>query len=171
MHSILTKTHGVSPENLLLDESAMNTIENARNTLVIMRREAPDQELKLYLVTSEFHCPRSEYIFRNVLDENAVGIEACPAPSGLEDDISDNPSKPMVTDFKVVKTMKDINEWGIFLRLCHEHAIMQVKMRSWLADYGIAKQDPAHFDRALAQILQMVDQARKGNLRLDAPLA
>ena len=95
----------VDPKNLLLDESARNTIENARNTLEIMRKEAPGQEMKLYLVTSEFHSPRSEYIFKNVLDsQNAseVALEAYPAPSGLADDISDDPKKPMVRDFKVV---------------------------------------------------------------------
>ncbi|CAE7394987.1 COMT [Symbiodinium pilosum] len=125
---LIAPPHNVDPKNLLLDESARNTIENARNTLEIMRKEAPGQEMKLYLVTSEFHSPRSEYIFKNVLDsQNAseVALEAYPAPSGLADDISDDPKKPMVRDFKVDKIMKDINEWGIFLRLCHEHTIME----------------------------------------------
>ena len=173
MRSLLVSSpHCINPEKLLLDESALNTIENARNTLAIMRKEAPEQELKLYLVTSEFHCPRSEYIFKNVLDSlNAanVVVEACPAPSGLDDDISDDPKKPMVRDFKVDKIMKDINEWGIFLRLCHEHTIMEVKMRGWLAEYGIPKQDPKHYDRAVTQILDMVEEARQGRLSTAAP--
>ena len=169
---LLAAPHNVNPENLLLDESARNTIENARNTLAIMRKHAPGQELKLHLVTSEFHCPRSEYIFQNVLDAEGaadVAINASPAPSGLHDDISDNPKKPMVTDFKVDKIMKDINDWGIFLRLCHEHTLMEVKMRRWLADYGIAKQDPKHYDRAVAQILAMVEEARQGRFSAAEP--
>ena len=164
---LVASPHIIDPEKLLLDESAWNTIENARNILAIMRKEAPGQELKLCLVTSEFHCPRSEYIFKNVLDFAGaadVAVEAYPAPSGLKDDISEDPRKPIVTDFKVYKTFKDINDWGIFLRLCHEKAIMEMKMRRWLADYGIEKQDPKHYDRALARILEMVEEARDGKL-------
>ena len=93
-----------------------------------------------------------------------VAVEAYPAPSGLKDDISEDPRKPIVTDFKVYKTFKDINDWGIFLRLCHEKAIMEIKMRRWLADYGIERQDPKHYDRALARILEIVEEARDGKL-------
>eukprot|EP00913_Durusdinium_trenchii_P024687 g23174.t1 len=81
--------YSVAPEALLLDESAQNTIEprsetswmvaptvksrasqgkfeNARNTLSIIREHTSgiDSGIKMYLVTSEFHCPRSEFIFR-----------------------------------------------------------------------------------------------------------
>ena len=40
----------------------------------------------------------------------------------------------MLSDFKLHKKMKDINEWGIFTRLCHEQALMTNKMRPWLRE-------------------------------------
>ena len=52
-----------------------------------------------------------------------------------------------------MKLDQDINEWGIFMRLCHENALMVNKMQSWLREYGVEKQNPKHFDRALKQTL------------------
>ena len=70
--------------------------------------------------------------------------------------------KEMLTDFKLYKKMKDINEWGIFMRLCHEHALMVNKMRPWLREYGVEKQNPMHYDRALQQISDLIEGARRG---------
>ncbi|CAK9117812.1 unnamed protein product [Durusdinium trenchii] len=73
--------YSVAPEALLLDESAQNTIENARNTLSIIREHTSgiDSGIKMYLVTSEFHCPRSEFIFRT-----GVGGVRLSGDGGLE---------------------------------------------------------------------------------------
>ena len=70
--------------------------------------------------------------------------------------------KEMLSDFKLYKKMKDINEWGIFMRLCHENALMVNKMRSWLCEYGVEKQNPMHYDRALQQISDLIEGARRG---------
>ena len=168
MKQILSSAqHKVPQKALLLDESAQNTIENARNTLSIIRENAPNvatKDIKLYLVTSEFHCPRSEFIFRNVFEFEGAGdltIEASPAFSGLPDDISNFPEQEMFTGFKFHR-MKDINDWGIFRRLCHEHALMINKMRPELCEYGVEQQNPKHFDSATNQILELIEKARKG---------
>ncbi|CAK9117811.1 unnamed protein product [Durusdinium trenchii] len=169
MKKILSsEPHCIPPDVLLLDELACNTIENARNTLAIIRKHVPTvatADIKVYLVTSDFHCPRSEFIFRNVFEAEGAGdlqLESCPAFSALTDDISESPDKEMLSDFKLHKKMKDINEWGIFTRLCHEQALMTNKMRPWLREYGVEKQDPRHFDRAMEQLADQLDQARKG---------
>ena len=39
------------------------------------------------------------------------------------------------------------------MRLCHENALMVNKMQSWLREYGVEKQNPKHFHRALEQTL------------------
>ena len=54
---------------------------------------------------------------------------------------------PRLTGFKFNR-MKDINEWGIFRRLCHEHALMMNKMTSELSEYGVEQQNPVHFSNA-----------------------
>ena len=118
--------HGLSPEVVLLDEEAKNTIaarcffplklfqkepffqieENARNSLAIIRKHAqPAQPLKVILVTSEFHSPRSECIFRSVLEDVQLEaqLEACPAPGGLHDDISGDPGREVIVDFRKLK--------------------------------------------------------------------
>ncbi|CAK9035520.1 Catechol O-methyltransferase [Durusdinium trenchii] len=159
--------YSVAPEALLLDESAQNTIENARNTLSIIREHTSgiDSGIKMYLVTSEFHCPRSEFIFRNVFEAEGaleVTIEAAAACSGLADDISTAPHQEMLTGFKFNR-MKDINEWGIFRRLCHEHALMMNKMTSELSEYGVEQQNPVHFSNATNQILELIEKARQGH--------
>lgn len=166
MNKILSAApHGVAKEALLLDESAKNTIENARNTLSIIRKHAPGlatKDIKMYLVTSDFHCPRSEFIFRNVFESEGAGdlmIEASAAFSGLPDDISKFPEQEMLTGFNFQR-MKDINDWGIFRRLCHEHALMTNLMGLELREYGVEQQNPQHFDNATNQILDLIEKAQ-----------
>ena len=58
---------GVPPEQIVLEESSKNTIENAEFTLDILNDYNYDE---LYLLTSDFHMKRALSIFNDIVDEN-----------------------------------------------------------------------------------------------------
>eukprot|EP00438_Fugacium_kawagutii_P014885 Skav230764 [mRNA] locus=scaffold4732:30597:37341:+ [translate_table: standard] len=70
MKAILTSSHGIPSEALLLDELAVNTIEPCCSVAWGARQNIFEAE-----------------------GAGALQIEACPAFSGLSDDISDDPAK------------------------------------------------------------------------------
>ncbi len=65
----------VPAQDIILDENAKNTRENALNTQKIIERQFPKQ--KYLLITSAFHLRRSEACFR------AVGLEVTPFSAGF----------------------------------------------------------------------------------------
>ena len=65
MKNYLTE-RGISPERIIMEDKAHNTIENIENTLTLLRTDGfqnePDGYGALAVVTTNFHLPRAEYL-------------------------------------------------------------------------------------------------------------
>lgn len=72
---------------MFLEEESQNTVENALFSLQLLASSKEKHSRRLILVTSEFHMPRSFYIFQAVAAhlglDRALDISMRSAPSGL----------------------------------------------------------------------------------------
>ena len=60
MKAYLTETCGIAPERVLIDESAMTTAENARNTMAILKENGIET---MTIVTSSYHQRRGQTLY------------------------------------------------------------------------------------------------------------
>lgn len=105
LKNILTASpYSIKEDALLLDEKATNTMQNALGTLAKIQETGTKGDLKIYLVTSDWHAPRSELSFRSVFDhcrkegEGEVVIESCPSYSALRNDTAEYPGELLKGD-------------------------------------------------------------------------
>lgn len=73
---------GVNPEQILKEESSKDTVSNAYFTRIEFLE--PNNWKNVILVTSDYHMPRSKYIFEKVLGPD-YQIECVASPSGLSE--------------------------------------------------------------------------------------
>lgn len=148
----LLQNLGVDEADIDVDVEALNTIENARNAIVPMRRRGASIAT---LVTSDFHMPRAAYIFKTVFAAEALDIEVTmdPAPSGLGTGAPRSGRRP-----------SEINEWNFLERVQHETDLMQKRMVSWLLQYGY-RSDPAAVDEVFQGLRNLaVEESMHENL-------
>lgn len=132
---------GIVAADVDVDTKAFNTIENAQNLIqAIIRRGAT----AVTLVTSDFHAPRSAYIFKTVLAAegfHSLCMFVDPAPSGLANGtVRPRQSRP-----------REINEWNFLERIDHETELMQNRMKAWLLEYRYESCE-TNFERALHEL-------------------
>ena len=75
---LLRVCNDIDVDNIIMEEQAKNTIENALNCLSIVKSRGIDI---LFLVTSDFHIPRSEMVFNYVFKGHPCVIRRQPALS------------------------------------------------------------------------------------------
>lgn len=137
--SELLQRRGINAGDIDVDREANNTIENARNAIAYLRARGATG---VTLVTSDFHSPRSAYIFRTVFSSELAEFEEMsfsvdPAPSGL----AEGPPRP------ISDRPREINDWNFIERIEHETFLTQTRMRAWLLQYGYQSQQK-HIEEA-----------------------
>lgn len=90
-----------------LEETSMNTIENAINCKNIIRSLNCN---KILLITNDFHMPRAKLIFNHIYKNENI-ILTCVDAKTSRNLISLQPARLLIN------RPKDINEWSLFERL------------------------------------------------------
>jgi vancomycin permeability regulator SanA len=78
MLDLLTGGHGVNNGSITLEDKSMNTVENAVNVMRMLQ-----EPTHIFLITSEFHMPRSEFIFDQIISHEGLkhSVTTHPSPS------------------------------------------------------------------------------------------
>eukprot|EP00438_Fugacium_kawagutii_P034740 Skav230824 [mRNA] locus=scaffold851:447293:448795:+ [translate_table: standard] len=174
LKNILTASpYSIKEDALLLDEKATNTMQNALGTLAKIQETGAKGDLKIYLVTSDWHAPRSELSFRSVFDncrkegEGEVVIESCPAYSALRNDTADYPGellKGHALQQSIAKTNEQGLPWGVVLRLCLENEQMEKRVLRELNenDVKVDQLKPESLTLAFDQLQTLLEKVRQG---------
>jgi len=140
----LLQRQGVDAEHIDVDTEAFNTIENALNALAPIRKRGA---VAVTLVTSDFHSPRAEYIFKTVFASKGVEdlvFSVDPAASGLDGGaLRPRRERP-----------EEINDWNFLERVEHEFSLMQSRMVPWLQQYRCTSRQ-SDVDQALSSLKQL----------------
>lgn len=125
------KNAGIADSEIIKEDKAMNTIENALYAIQMIPIMKNGFKTSMIVVTSDFHVPRSRYLFECVLrglGRLDISMEFAPSP----DHISNN---------------------DLLDRLKFEMELQSKRMISALEKYGI-KSDEASFRRAVTELQQ-----------------
>jgi len=140
-------------KKILLETESSDTISNAIFALPILRGRG---FRSVFLVTSNFHMPRSKYAFRAVFGaELFEKIVASPA----EDTFEEKNEREMPCQIGA-DVIADINEWNLQERLLHEVAIMNNKMEAWLSSLGIEIPPPEVKQAVMKELAQLIEKAK-----------
>jgi len=142
-------------ERISLEEISTDTIGNALHTLPILEKLNPKEIL---LVTSEFHMPRSLYVFEAVLGGKLFHKVTPHAVENAIDSPKDEPQDNL--DFGARKFIPDINKWGLMSRLRHEQACVDKLMDEMLTELSIPIPPQSSKDRALLRVDHMLQSSR-----------
>eukprot|EP00121_Abeoforma_whisleri_P004590 Awhi_evm1s4149 len=154
MRDLLILRHNIDSSNIIMDSQAKNTIENAMQldpilNVEIMKAETNQTPIEVIIVTSEFHMPRSSFVFKMVFREKIsnklIKITCSPAPAVNDCDRHCYPGK------------LDINAYSIKQRLELERRLMLNTMIKWIQSYGhqCEGQDSEVFQNVLLDIEAM----------------
>eukprot|EP01025_Chloroclados_australasicus_P004592 TRINITY_DN1117_c0_g1_i1.p2 TRINITY_DN1117_c0_g1~~TRINITY_DN1117_c0_g1_i1.p2 ORF type:complete len:192 (-),score=7.54 TRINITY_DN1117_c0_g1_i1:658-1233(-) len=72
------RTLGVTPEAIIIEDQAQNTIENAFYAREILQKKGVKSAV---IITSDFHVPRSSLIFKTIFQDTDIEVKACGAES------------------------------------------------------------------------------------------
>eukprot|EP00301_Raphidiophrys_heterophryoidea_P021848 c6154_g1_i1.p1 GENE.c6154_g1_i1~~c6154_g1_i1.p1 ORF type:complete len:227 (-),score=36.41 c6154_g1_i1:181-861(-) len=117
--------HGISQLDIHADHEAKNTLQNAWNCIAIATKLGCNE---IALVTSDFHMPRSLFIFRSVIKQLnvSIAITAHASKSGLQ---------RLRTGQTQDTTKMHINNYTLDMRVADEHRIMGF-MKGWMRSLG-----------------------------------
>lgn len=137
--------------NVILEEEAMNTCENALFCTNILINKAKDCCI-VHLVTNDFHTPRAKCIFECVFEASHfrhAGLHCHPAPSGHAHgpyrSLSNRPS--------------DVAEWRLCERLDWEHNAI-LTLNDYLAGYNLGPLTQDRIDKALTELKAMNESSQ-----------
>lgn len=82
MQQYLVKA-GIPSVKIILEKNSLTTVHNMENSKPLLVRH---KFSKVYLVTTDFHVPRSLLIFKNLIPAFADKVEGHPTPSGLDEE-------------------------------------------------------------------------------------
>jgi hypothetical protein len=151
MKRLLLDTGAVDVSSIHLEEESINTIENAKFAVPILRRlNACDA---VVLVTSEFHVPRAALLFEGVFRHfqfrprllcigSASGHQVLPART----------PRPWETESR-----EDISEWRMSERCEHERLLLRSNMPRWFQREGMAVPPVDRFREAERQLAAVAD--------------
>lgn len=126
---------------ILCETASRNTVENALYCAEILK----DTGCKaIYLVSSDYHMPRSRLIFKSVFDQNGIDIIPCPSytqnRSGCLRSGADLPN--------------DVNFWNLRERLDFELRVVP-RINDMIGRYNLGPLDNADIDAARVQLCTM----------------
>jgi len=150
----LLQAEGIGPQQIDVDKLARNTIENAIYVLPHICSQRPTEVL---LVTSDFHMPRSFFVFASVFRHAGLSVhmlQASASPSRLD------VGAPRATP------PREINDWRYSERIQHERKLMNNRMKRWIESHDVAdshgrvrpiRVNEDDFQRATHQLQELAD--------------
>jgi uncharacterized SAM-binding protein YcdF (DUF218 family) len=97
---------GVKKEDIILEERALNTYQNALFTKEIMIENGYQSAI---VVSSSYHMRRAKLVFERVYKDTGISLTYCPVPPNLSNDIEESPAS--FRRFIVVEYVKLIYYW------------------------------------------------------------
>jgi len=77
----LAEKHGVPPENVVLEDQARTTYENAINARLLLQ---PLQPKSVFIITSAYHMRRARLIFERLFQQSFPHVEYLSVPDDFE---------------------------------------------------------------------------------------
>eukprot|EP00929_Paragymnodinium_shiwhaense_P001744 TRINITY_DN10197_c0_g1_i1.p1 TRINITY_DN10197_c0_g1~~TRINITY_DN10197_c0_g1_i1.p1 ORF type:complete len:269 (-),score=74.86 TRINITY_DN10197_c0_g1_i1:52-858(-) len=142
---------GVPREAIILEEKSLNTLQNAWFALPLVKNEFAD----VILVTSEFHMPRSAYVFEAVLmhmgRHEKLQIRQCAAWGGC----------PTAEEVSAMSPASSINRQTLVERLTNEvryirNEVVQINLKKHVPGVDIAPLPAARLEQAVDDARDML---------------
>ena len=176
MTNYMVGQFGIHPDDIILDEEARNTVKNGVNSLAIMEQlfgVDHDLQVEVIVVTSEYHLPRSLYLFEAVFahfSKYRIKLISKPSPDNPASCASDGHFRKhkLNGSFFQVNDKTSNEEEGrlrnmvaaIYDLRAYEKQIMGV-MQTYLArKFQIPPPPQEVFDRTMAAIDKLMLQAK-----------